>query len=91
MWWLLAREVLFIKGRITRQKGFVLDDKEMMPDLYFYRDPEEAEKEEQQAEVRDEIKDDRWGQEIAPQPIPTEVSPKSISLTHCNHYHFCPL
>ncbi|VDN33711.1 unnamed protein product [Gongylonema pulchrum] len=46
MWWLLAREVLLIKGKMTRQTGFVLDDKEIMPDLYFYRDPEEQEKEE---------------------------------------------
>jgi len=67
MWWLLAREVLFIKGKITRQTGFVLEDKEIMPDLYFYRDPEEAEKEEL-ADVRGEetTKDDRWGQAIAP-------------------------
>lgn len=46
MWWLLAREVLLIKGKMTRQTGFVLDDKEIMPDLYFYRNPEEQEKEE---------------------------------------------
>lgn len=46
MWWLLAREVLMIKGKMTRKTGFVLDEKEIMPDLYFYRDPEEQEKEE---------------------------------------------
>ncbi|VDM97882.1 unnamed protein product [Thelazia callipaeda] len=55
MWWLLAREVLLIKGKMTRQTGFVLDDKEIMPDLYFYRDPDEQEKEEL-VETR-EIKD----------------------------------
>ncbi|KAL4002903.1 ribosomal protein S2 [Acanthocheilonema viteae] len=55
MWWLLAREVLLIKGKMTRQTGFVLDDKEIMPDLYFYRNPEEQEKEEL-AESR-EVKD----------------------------------
>ena len=46
MWWLLAREVLTLKGKISRQTGLRLDDKEIMPDLYFYRDPQEQEKEE---------------------------------------------
>lgn len=58
MWWLLAREVLLIKGKMTRKTGFVLEDKEIMPDLYFYRDPEEQEKEEA-VEAR-EIKEP-WG------------------------------
>lgn len=41
MWWLLAREVLRLKGAISRsgEWGVVVD-------LFFYRDPEEAEKEE---------------------------------------------
>jgi len=76
MWWMLAREVLIIKGKITRQTGFVLEDKEIMPDLYFYRDPEEAEKEEL-AEVREETKDDRWGQTIAPEAGREEAPSKA--------------
>lgn len=40
MWWMLAREVLRIRGTITRDRWKV------MTDLFFYRDPEEAEKEE---------------------------------------------
>jgi small subunit ribosomal protein SAe len=44
MFWLLAREVLRMRGSISRQIPW-----EHMPDLYFYRDPEEAEKEEQAA------------------------------------------
>ncbi|XP_031557709.1 40S ribosomal protein SA-like [Actinia tenebrosa] len=44
MFWLLAREVLRMRGSITCQIPW-----EVMPDLYFYRDPEEAEKEEQAA------------------------------------------
>ncbi|XP_078346280.1 small ribosomal subunit protein uS2-like isoform X2 [Oculina patagonica] len=44
MWWMLAREVLRMRGSISRQIAW-----EIMPDLYFYRDPEEAEKEEQAA------------------------------------------
>lgn len=46
MWWLLAREVLQLRGKISRATGFVLEDKLIMPDLYFYRDPEEQKKEE---------------------------------------------
>lgn len=42
MWWFLAREVLRLRGSISRDLPW-----EVMPDLFFYRDPEEAEKEEQ--------------------------------------------
>ncbi len=45
MWWFLAREVLRLRGTISRDKEVPW---EVMPDLFFYRDPEEAEKEEQQ-------------------------------------------
>lgn len=44
MWWLLAREVLRIRGALARDKPW-----NIMVDLFFYRDPEEIEKEEQQA------------------------------------------
>lgn len=44
MWWLLAREVLRLRGQIPREQPW-----EVMVDLFFYRDPEEAEKEEQAA------------------------------------------
>jgi small subunit ribosomal protein SAe len=43
MWWILAREVLRLRGTISRDVPWTV-----MPDLYFYRDPEEAEKEEQE-------------------------------------------
>lgn len=42
MWWLLAREVLRLKGQIAREGKW-----DIVVDLYFYREPEEAEKEEQ--------------------------------------------
>ena len=44
VWWLLAREVLRLRGTLQREATW-----EVMPDLYFYRDPEEAQKEEHTA------------------------------------------
>lgn len=44
MWWFLAREVLRLRGSISRELAW-----DVMPDLFFYRDPEEADKEEQAA------------------------------------------
>jgi len=46
MWWLLAREVLRLRGSIARETPW-----KVMVDLYFYRDAEETEKEEQVALV----------------------------------------
>jgi small subunit ribosomal protein SAe len=39
--WLLAREVLYAKGAVSRMVPW---DNEVMVDLFFYREPEEAEK-----------------------------------------------
>ncbi|XP_045606405.1 small ribosomal subunit protein uS2 [Procambarus clarkii] len=43
IWWMLAREVLRLRGTISRNLPWETD---VMPDLFFYRDPEEQEKEE---------------------------------------------
>lgn len=69
MWWFLAREVLRLRGSISRELHW-----EVMPDLFFYRDPDEAEKEEQarqetlaqaaqaaQAAAQAPKQDDDWG------------------------------
>lgn len=53
VWWLLAREVLRLRGTISRKASW-----DVMPDLFFYRNPEEIEKQEQQereeAEAREQ-------------------------------------
>jgi len=41
MWWMLTREVLRLRGAISREAPW-----DVMPDLFFFRDPEESEKEE---------------------------------------------
>jgi small subunit ribosomal protein SAe len=42
MFWFLSREVLRLRGNISRELPW-----DVMPDLFFFRDPEEVEKEEQ--------------------------------------------
>jgi len=44
MWWLLAREVLRLRGEIPREQKW-----DIVVDLFFFREPEEVEKEEQAA------------------------------------------
>jgi small subunit ribosomal protein SAe len=44
IWWLLAREVLRLRGTIPRAP----DGWNVMVDMFFYRDPEEVEKQQQE-------------------------------------------
>lgn len=44
IWWLLAREVLRLRNKLSRAEAW-----DVMPDLFFYRNPEEIEKDEQAA------------------------------------------
>merc|ERR1712142_825408 len=67
MWWMLAREVLRLRGTISRNLPWETD---VMPDLFFYRDPEEQEKEEAAKAEADAAKieapvAENWGADVA--------------------------
>jgi len=78
MWWFLAREVLRLRGSISREFAW-----DVMPDLFFYRDPEELEKEEDQRRealleqanvaaqkaLQASKPDDDWGGEFKADPV----------------------
>lgn len=71
MWWMLSREVLRLRGIISRSPKTPW---EVMPDLYFYRDPEEIEKEEQAQAVQaleGKPEEVDWNQ-AAVQPVQTD-------------------
>lgn len=94
MWWFLAREVLRLRGTISRELTW-----EVMPDLFFYRDPEEAEKEEEQrrqeqaqasqAPAPSKAMEEDWGgdmtqdwanEAVAPAPMAGAVAPPQGSV-----------
>lgn len=72
MWWLLAREVLRLRGTINRTV-----DWGVVVDLFFYRDPEETEKEEAAAKellppskleevIEPVVEETNWSEDVAP-------------------------
>uniref|UniRef100_A0A8C6QIN1 Small ribosomal subunit protein uS2 n=1 Tax=Nannospalax galili TaxID=1026970 RepID=A0A8C6QIN1_NANGA len=65
MWWMLALEVLCMRGTIP-----------VMPDLYFYRDLEEIEKEEQAAAEKAVTKEEFQGEWTAAAPESTTAQPE---------------
>lgn len=79
MWWMLAREVLRLRGKISRDQKW-----EIMCDLFFYRDPEEAEKEEAAAKeavvpakeitYEEAPEEQTWTDEAAPVQAPVVVN-----------------
>ncbi|KAK9460234.1 40S ribosomal protein uS2 [Lipomyces oligophaga] len=83
IWWLLAREIQRLRGVLSRSEPW-----SVMVDLYFYRDPEEAEKEvielpapAKEIEAATVVVADEWAAEIPVQqagfdgiPVSTEVA-----------------
>ena len=72
VWWLLAREVLRLRGTIPRSS----DGWNVMVDMFFYRDPEEVERQQQEEaqsktqaliEPQDNIGPTVWDPTSAPQ------------------------
>lgn len=61
VWWMLAREVLRLRGTISRDVPW-----EVMVDLFFYRDPAEDDKEEQAAvtEAAKTVQEETWGDKM---------------------------
>ncbi|XP_011827011.1 PREDICTED: 40S ribosomal protein SA-like [Mandrillus leucophaeus] len=68
---MLAREVLHMRGTISHEHPW-----EVMPDLYFYRDPEEIEKEEQATAEKAVTKEEFQGEWTAPAPEFTATQPE---------------
>merc|ERR1739848_128631 len=71
MWWFLAREVLRLRGMISRDTQW-----DVMPDLFFYRDPEAEDKEERE---RAEVAESKL--EIPAAPATFQVSDDWASQT----------
>ena len=69
--WMLAREVLCMRGTLSREHPW-----EVLPDLYFCRDPEEIEKEEQAAAEKAVTKEEFQGEWTARAPEFTATQPE---------------
>jgi small subunit ribosomal protein SAe len=93
MWWLLSREVLRLRGSISRELKW-----DVMVDLYFYRDPEEAEKEDQAAVAEKAIKEqpefpqEQWATAdiAAPEPAVTDWSAEAVPVQVPNMGAYAP-
>merc|ERR1712096_423407 len=72
MWWFLAREVLRLRGMISRDTQW-----DVMPDLFFYRDPEAEDKEERE---RAEVAESKL--EIAAPPAKEEWGGETFNVVH---------
>jgi len=83
MWWLLAREVLRLRGSISRETPW-----KVMVDLYFFRDTEEQEKEEQIALVPERPAKaeaetgftENWATDAAPEVEPADAAAAPVAI-----------
>jgi small subunit ribosomal protein SAe len=60
IWWMLAREVLRLRGSVLRS-----DTWDIMPDLYFYRSPAEIERDERSAQDTEEVEEVEEDNQVA--------------------------
>lgn len=69
LYWMLTREVLRLRGTLPRAQKW-----DVMPDLYFYRDPDEADKQEElaAAEASDFAVKPDWGADGAAPAEPSQ-------------------
>merc|ERR1712223_1914522 len=81
MWWFLAREVLRLRGSISRELPW-----DVMPDLFFYRDPEEAlaeAKNAANAQAPQKVEESWGGEEMttdwANEPVPAMAAPPAAA------------
>jgi len=85
IYWMLAREVLHLRGSINKSVGFVISlhsgASDITPDLYFHREPQEiaVEEEEEKRQIDEsaaqpEITADKsgWGEDMEVEPPMTE-------------------
>jgi small subunit ribosomal protein SAe len=70
VWWMLAREVLRLRGELSRSMTW-----EIMPDLFFYRDPTEIEEEERNAAAKAAVQEDAWEEPSAAE-VPAIEAPQ---------------
>ena len=73
MWWMLGREVLFVRGTIFQEHPW-----EVMPDLCFCRDPEQTEKEKQVMAEKAVTKEELQGGCPTPAPEFTAAQPEVV-------------
>ncbi|KAL4662326.1 hypothetical protein H8957_014799, partial [Semnopithecus entellus] len=83
MWWMLAQEVLHMRGTISCEHLW-----EVMAELYFYRDPEEIEKEEQAAAEKAVTKEEFQGEQTVPAPEFSATQPEGADWSEGGR---CPL
>jgi small subunit ribosomal protein SAe len=73
VWWMLAREILRLRGDQARSLTW-----EIMPDLYFYRDPTEIEEEERNAAAKATAaqQEDQWEESAVAAEPALEAAPQ---------------
>jgi len=64
MWWFLAREVLRLRGSISREMPW-----DVMPDLFFYRDPEREQLEAEKMKANEKVQEAAAAAAAAPAKV----------------------